>query len=34
MTRRPVSLQKPPNETVTATFCPLTLAHVEQIDTF
>lgn len=30
----PVSLRKPPAETVTATFCALTLAHVEQIDTF
>ncbi len=34
MTRRPVSLQKPPNETVTAIFCALTLVHVEQIYLF
>ena len=31
---RPVSLRKPPHETVTATFCSLTLGHVEQINTF
>jgi hypothetical protein len=31
---RPILLRKPPNETVTATFCALTLVHAEQIDTF
>ena len=30
---RPIPLRKPPDETVIATFCRLTLVHVEQINT-